>query len=592
MSAQLPIRFGRAAAAAAIILSVLLASACTSDGDDDPTRTATPTPTAEPTASPFPPVPTATTTPTASPALPPSLEVSATSTWQRRELAMGDEVPDVLGAFLFDPESGRGTLWSLAPGVISDPLLELVSTTPGGNHVVAASHVVNTADGHSFSWGSRAALLQTDDRGLALFKAKDQCTFWVTDLSGAQLAAIAGFELQAERHCNVEARFAPDGSQLLATVQGNGSDGGAALHLVDLHSAEVTEVARVQPTRLRFVDRSPDDVAMLTASLPGESWLGTYVWSERTFTTRLLETGEPLSASDKGPPNPRRVTPSPDGRWLAWAETADLSVGLGLGGVDEWPVTVIASVEGDRPPVVAHRVALTNGLITPGWLPDSSGIVVQSEDGFAVLRTDGAWQPLAFPMAEHFDPVPLPAPDDSDRFAYDGRIVSADGEVLGTVPAVADLWGRATDDRPSNWDGRTRYTWSADGDHLILIRTEIPGSDYGRGGVAAIGLPARIVVGDRTPGTTIELRVAADGDRLNARSAPGLDTARIGQFEDGAILTIARDRNIDHCGQNGCSILNDPDLDYDEGWWIYVSGSGTDGDLTGWVSSEFLAWPD
>ena len=428
-----------------------------------------------------------------------------------------------------------------------------------------------------------------DDRGLALFQRFQGCQFWAVDLSGSQPASLAAFQLPGERNCNVTARFSPDASELLVAIQGNNIDGGAALHTVDLATGTSEPLATLDPPYVTFDQRaSAGDTAFLTASLPGIAWVASYRWVSGDLTITAIATGALPRGEDKGPRQPGTPRLSPDGRWIAWIDSEDLGTGLGMGGQTEWPVVVIASIEQGTPVVRARRLALTNGLVTFNWLADSSALVVQSEDGFALLSPHGAIRPLPFPVAFHTDPVPLPAPDRVDRFAFHGRLVDASGNEVGPRPAVADLWG---DDSNTGWWIRSRYAWGANSDRLVLVRTEVPGRDFGSGGVSTLGLPPHITTGPAaaTPDAPIRLRVASDGDNLNVRAAPGLAAERIGKFPHGTLITLHRDTTITHCGDRGCSILNDPDLPYGDSWWLYVHDEAGP---HGWVTSEFVEWAD
>ena len=569
----------------------LLLAACF--GDDQPPPTASPSPASI--ASPTAPASTATPPPEDNTNLPPGLAPSPSDTWQQLELRPGDEVPDLLGAFIFNAATAAGTLWSLHPEAVDNPDYVFVGTSPGGNFVVARgqpSHLVNTSSGQSFTWGDRARLLLIDDRGLALFQRFQGCQFWAVDLSGTQPAPLAAFQLPAERNCNVTARFSPASSDLLVAIQGNNFDGGATLFAVDLTTGTPGQLATLDPPYVTFANAaSGHETALLTASLPGIAWVASYRWSSETLAITSIATGALPRGDDKAPPTPGRLTISPDGRWLAWSDSDDLGAGQGMGGEAEWPVVVIASVQDAAPAVRAQRVALTNGIVTFDWLADSSALIVQSEDGFALLATDGSLQQLPFPVAFHSDPVPIPAPDATDRFAYNGRIVDEAGNEVGDPPAVADAWSTLTEARRWSWWTRSHYAWGASADRLVLVRTEVPGRDFGRGGVATLGLPPHIVTGPAaaTPGP-VHLRVASDGDNLNVRAAPGLAAERIGKLPHGALITVDRDTTIDFCGLFvGCSILNDPDLTSENPWWLYIRAE--DG-LAGWVTSEFVEWAD
>lgn len=582
------------------VTAMVLGGCVFGGGDDDPEVTATPerTPsatavaTSEPTG-----VATASPTLTGGAELPPGLEASAAGTWESRELSDGDEVPDVLGAFVFDVEAGVGTLWSLAPGTLENSEFAFVDTSPGGTFVIAGApdgnHLVNTDTGASFRWESRTGLTLIDDRGLALFvPTRGGCSFWAVDLAGSEPVGLAAFELRDEGSCNgVSARFSPDGRDLLGVVHGDQFDGGAGLFVVDLESGDATLIQGLDVPSVQLVDGGPVGSLLLARSLSGAAWVASFDWDDRTLQTVLIETGTPTTEFDKAPPDPRSLTVSPDGRFVAWQESDALGTRQGAGGEAEWPVVVIASVERATLVVRAQRVALTNGIRSFHWLVDSSAIVVQSEEGFALLGTDGSVRALPFPLAFHTDPVPLPAPDRADWFAYDGRVVDTSGDPVGLPPAPADAWSRF-EDRPASWWVRTDCGWGSDSGRLILVRTEVPGRDYGRGGIATLGLPPRILVDPPAGAGPVRLRVASDGDRLNVRAGPSTNEARLGQFEDGERVIVGWDGSKNFCGPAGCSVLSDPDEDYGERWWVYVTGMGTEGPLAGWIATEFVAWGD
>ncbi len=569
-----------------LLLAALLLATCTGDSDA-PDPTTTPSPTAAASAT-----PTATTTPPPEdiPALPPGLTASPPQTWQQLQLGPGDQVPDVLGAFIADPTTGAGTLWWLNPANIEDPEYVLVDTSLNGNYITAGGHILNTATQQSFS-GNDAALILIDDRGLALFHTQDDCRYWAVDLSGAQPAPLTTFDLPAERCIPATTRFSPDRTQLLLVVFGSNIKG-SALVTVDLTTGTSEQLATFEPTYVTLNHGASDDEsAILTAALPGAAWIASYEWPTATLTITTVETGALPRSEDKGPPQPSTPLVSPDGRWIAWANTEDIGTGDGAGGQAEWPVVVIASIENATPVVRAQRVALTNGIVTFQWLPDSSALIVQSEDGFALLAPDGALQPLPFPVASHFDPVPIPSPDTADRFLYDGRVVDIKGDEVAPVPAVTVAWSTPTESRPWSWWLASTYAWGPTPDLVVLTSTQFPGGDFGRGGVATLGLPPHITTGPAaaTPDEPIRLRVASDGDNLNVRAAPGLAAEPIGKFPHGTLITLTRDTTIQHCGDRGCSILNDPDLPYGESYWLYVRDEAG---LQGWVTSEFIEWAD
>ena len=377
---------------------------------------------------------------------------------------------------------------------------------------------------------------------------------------------------------------------MLVAVQSDNYSGGALLYAVDLATGKPTKIAQLAPTYITFQGRETAGSVFLTGPMPATAWVGEYTWADHALSTVSIETRAASLGVDAGAPLPGSLTVSPDGVWVAWSDSDDVGLGYGAGGEAEWPVVVIASRERSAPVVRAQRVALTNGIVTFDWLADSSALVVQSEDGFALLSPNGGLKSLPFPVASHVNPVPVPAPDLAERFAYDGRVVDGAGGDVGDPPAVAEAWGAGSGPYPRSWWVRTRYAWGSTGDRLVLVHTEVPGGDFGRGGVASLGLPARILTGEAAAGPSpIRLRIASDGDPLNVRAAPGTNAERVGQLADGSVVTLSRDTSVSYCGERGCSILNDPDPSYGDRWWQFVQ---TDGGLAGWVSSEFVRWAE
>ena len=576
---------------ASLLLAALLLAACTGDSDAD-TPEATPTAATTSTASA---TPTSTTTPPpeSDTNLPPGLAPSPPDTWQRLDLTPGDKVPDTLGVFIADATTGAGTLWSLNPSHVDNPDYVIVDVSAHGNYVTAGRHLLNTANGDSVTHPTNSHLIVIDDRGLALFQSASACRFWAVNLVGPRPVLLATLEVTENSNCNVAAVFSPDASELLLAIAASDSNAASAAFVIDLETGEPLPLPDLVVPGYVVAATTPSntEVALLTVSLPGVAWVASYRWSDGTLTTTSIETGA-IARKGKAPRSPGPLLISPDGRSAAWADSDDLSTGLGAGGEAEWPVVVIASIQDATPVVRAQRVALTNGIVTFHWLPDSSALVVQSEDGFALLTPAGVIQQLPFPVAFHSDPVPIPAPDALNRFAYDGRVVDRAGRELGQVSAVEQAWNVPTTSRPWSWWFGTSYAWGATADRLVFLNTAVPTGDFGSGGVSTLGLPPRIVTGPAaaTPDQPIRLRVVSDGDNLNVRAAPGLAAERIGQFAHGTLVTLVRDSSIEHCGDRGCSILDDPDESYGESWWPYVRDET--GTLEGWATSEFVEWAD
>jgi hypothetical protein len=299
--------------------------------------------------------------------------------------------------------------------------------------------------------------------------------------------------------------------------------------------------------------------------------------------SRFDETGAPVSewTVENGAGNfVHRVRVSPDGRWLAWQEELPLGRPYGAGGVEHWPVVVVADLDAGEVRFRAVRASMTNGIQTLDWLADSSALVVATQDGYALLGLDQSLTPLPFGPVSHFEPVPVPSPQEAGLFAYDGRVVDSAGAAAG--PEVA----------ATSWAGgglNEGYGFDDAGTELRLQRVLPFGRDFGAGGLSTMGLPVRI----ETPPfpETARLRVATRGDILNVRVRPGTSAEIRGQFADATPVSLI-DANgaADFCnGADACSVAPDPDREYDEAWWVYVR---SDDGLEGWVRSDFLAWAE
>lgn len=580
----------RALAFLAFAAAALILGGCVfGGGGDDTEATATAEVTATLEVSPTSDGPSAPTgTATAAPALPPGLEVTTTDAWVREDLAPGDVAPDRPGVIVVNAETGVGTSWSWA----DDVPYAVISRPVAGMRFIwspATNALLDTQTGRAWSWPTSVGLIALDDRGFGVFSRPDieGCGFSVVDFSGEELRALGPLVIGDDGPCRrKEARLSPDAASLLLTMRGD--EPATDLFLVDLETEQV-ELLGTMPVSAAIAARSDPDVVLLTAPGADELWVGRYTWEERELTVSSIAIVPDDSVQDRRTGN---ALISPDGQWVAWGAGVDLGVGDGLGGLAEWPITVIASVDEGAPTIWAERVTMTSGIQRFDWLPDSSALVVQSESGFALLGTDGELRSLPFPVAAHTGAIPIPAPDRADRFLYDGAIVDAGGDFVGMPSAAYDAWGRHELWDGPYWWSSDDYRWGADSRQFVLTRVVVDGRDYGRGGIALLGLRARIVTGAGATHPEVgALRVSSDGDRLNVRAAPGAAAERIGQFEDGSELIVGRDPTPSDCF-DGCSILHDPDLEYDEGWWIYVTGAGTEGDLAGWVSSEFLDWAD
>ena len=97
---------------------------------------------------------------------------------------------------------------------------------------------------------------------------------------------------------------------------------------------------------------------------------------------------------------------SPDGGMVAWQENLDVS-GPPIAAM--WPVVVLADLETGQIILRAVRASMKMGLVDLQWLSDSSGMVVATSAGFAVLRRDGSLQHIG-PVEELNGAAPVLVP--------------------------------------------------------------------------------------------------------------------------------------------------------------------------------------
>ena len=278
------------------------------------------------------------------------------------------------------------------------------------------------------------------------------------------------------------------------------------------------------------------------------------------------------------------VLVSPDGTSVAWQEQLPLAIPLGAGGQENWPAVVIADAETGETRFRVVRASLTNGTRTLAWLADGSAIVVATAQGFALLSAaDGSLAPLPLGPAAHFQPVPIPAPDDPALFLFDGRVVDRPGNPTRASTPAAEAWG------PAWWNGST-YGWRASDGELRFARWAPLGRDFGRGGLSHFGVPARV---EHPPfPDSVRLRVAGTG-ALDVRHGPDSQSEVIATVAGGAVVIVADaglDSGIRRCdADDECPARSYRGRTGEEHWWLHVR---TEGGEQGWALSEFLAWAE
>jgi hypothetical protein len=265
-------------------------------------------------------------------------------------------------------------------------------------------------------------------------------------------------------------------------------------------------------------------------------------------------------------------TISPDGRWIAWQGQLAGGVPYGLGMPLLWATVTFANVEDGTIHFRAVQASRTRyESNTLGWLADSSGLLVATTDGYAVVRVDGTVEELPFAL----DPPPVASLHDPDRLIYGGQLVDLHGNAYSPPVAIAERWA----------DGITSYRsqhLNAAGDELRFVRTEFLAGDSGSGAVGQLG-----------PGIRIELAPFEDDIRLRYVGDQPLPLSpRSGtttKLQPGEAVTHVAGPS-DFCyGSDRCLIEPDRSLDFGEAWLIHIRlEDGTEA----WVRSEQFDWAD
>ena len=576
------------------VVAIVLVAALAGDPDDAQDVAVAPTPTAsapqDSTGTAAGLTPTATVIPPLSGPVPDGL--------QRGALAPGEAPGAKHGVVFVELESGAGELWTLpgAPGAaeyVVDPthrwiqaFSDRVYEDYGGGPLITdrttgESFVVNSESWTVLAGPSLDGLLVV---GAAIrFPSGEpprrSDTFVIVDLNTDPTSIAAEIKLPFVPEFDIRATFLDRGARVLLAMQEAGKDTppGQTLRVfvAEVKTGDVTEVGELPLGLFDFLPTPGGGAAAFSSSGGKDEPRHVSVSRFDAAGARVSE----FSVEDGSGPFVHRIRVSPDGRSLAWQEELPLGKPYGAGGVEHWPVVVMADLDTGEVRFRAVRASLTNGIHTLDWLADSSALVVATQEGYGLLGVDRSLTPLPFSPVAHFDPVPAPAPHDASLFAYAGRLVDATGNQLGPDIAAASWVG----------SGLTEgYGFNDAGTELRLQRSLPFGRDFGPGGVSTMSLPVRIETPPFTE--TTRLRVATGGDNLNLRALPGVTEEVVGQLVDGAQVTVSGDGTNNNCSEDaGCSVASDPDLEYDEAWWLYVVAN--DG-LEGWVRSDFLTWAD
>lgn len=382
------------------------------------------------------------------PPVPDALAERVTDGLVRIEFTAGDVI-DRPGIYLLDTATGRGEGWlplqeddwTYFSGQVTDDNRFLIGTTYQEDH----GYIVDRETGAMWRWdASRYRLLLAGEQGF-LFAELAEDPDGVRDETGRVI--WTGPDLRA-RHAFVLADPAAAEKDRYVRSTVLSPDGRRAAVLLP----------RGKVIRLDLETGAADTIADL--GFRSDDWPGMTRVGDHLQVTLTRAVGSSLRVEwerrlirmdwdgnlirDMEPPGDP-LTFSPDGRWMTWVEWP----------VDELaPVTVVADAGTMEPRLRAFGVTTcfpAVGTAGTRWLSDSSGLVVDSSDGYRLLTPDGELRVVPAFSGQDWRGEPQPAPDDPDRFAL-GRIAVSDGagtrqmgvtlEGFVTPYGHLDPWGR------------------------------------------------------------------------------------------------------------------------------------------------------
>lgn len=424
--------------AVALVLALLLA-ACSSevpasDPDDTSPAPATSTAPADPTETKPP------SQPTPRRPLPEVLATPAPDGLQRVTFKAGDQV-SAHGVYFLNASTGDGEGWiapdsgypHLGSNVSDDNRFAIVSAAEDG-------FLIDREDDSIWRWDPKQVWLLLAEPGGFLFAERDQSNgtgryIW----AGPDFQLRHAFDLSDYKGWHSAPLLSPDGERLALIHRGLSAEQ-QAITLLDLTSGDVQRVKLPAATRFGSATLQNQGTELHVKLLVTDSdrmadWY--QVVLRYSWTGALLQ-------EQRMPGN--YVFESPDGKWVTW---------------EEWPVgqlapmTVVAEADSLKPHLqvlgATTCFAMAGGSGTR-WLSDSSGLVLDTPDGYRLLTLDGELQePPAFAGLTWKD-EPQPSPEDPDRFAL-GRLAVTNS--AGTHQLALALQNHVTPSSITPW-GVTR----------------------------------------------------------------------------------------------------------------------------------------
>jgi DNA-binding CsgD family transcriptional regulator len=529
-------------------------------GEPKAAAQATATPEGEPSA-------TATPEPMVSP-----FQNAAPYRFTSKTLDADEPVNEEHGIALIDLSTGQAEHWAVntdAAGFMR------YSTSPnhrwlaasGADRVGDVSVIADRQTGNQYSYDGRAWALAagpTDD-GLALMRKSDSGgEHRLVDLGGDP--AGTGRVLVSSQ---VDGR-----ASMSAFLFSNGS-----LALVD---GQLFDLTTGQPFAQMW---QPDGVIQVALSPLANGGVAAVVFmgdrnEPAMLVVRLDATGAVVArtsfpsggsrASGYGSsPKADAVRVSPDGRWIAWQSTLQGSIPF----YSFWPAVVVADLSTGQEVFRVVRSSIREWAAQDAWLADSSGLILETPEGSALLRVTGGGGLTSMP----FESAPAPTHHDPGLLVHRGRLVRLDGTPAGPASASGG-WTMS--------DPLDGANISSSGGEARLIKVMPPGRDGLLYVLRKGDLPSLLQL--QPFSDTLRVRVNTGGDGLNLRRSPSTDGATLATLPDNTVATVT-DAPDEIFGVETSSVPDDIEQHDSRNvpWWIHVQ---TDTGLSGWVRAEYLAW--
>ncbi len=491
----------------------------------------------------------------------------AHETWESGERGSSREWR--YGFFFLNTETGRtegyrDTRWATrGPG---DPYYSAT-----GPWLKWEGLLVNRRTGKSWRWPEDIlTVVAMSDEHVFVVERDEEASEARFSLLDSDMRLVAEFLQSTETPHEPHASFSPDGRTIALVV--------------DLAVAYMVDVGTVSPRvllegaeregweqgaiRIQRAYRGPGlllkRIYWRNTSTDPDSWAGEYSDENRYFAW----SGSPLPGREEAFFTTCRGRLSPDGRYLVREEGAAVGIAYVEDWVptaDPWPSVVISDARTCEP-LLRVRSAVVGPRWFPGgsggsWLSDSSGFVLDVDDGGMMVR-----------IADEPELVALPS--------WGGRLVAAPTGGGRYFANFSGVWDSQEDTwiTPPLPGGALEFSWGDD--HTEVLYANL--GYWGEG--AAYYLLLRPQIEFPPFDREIAFRVAGSGEICaELRDEPQNNASVIGCASGGTRLTLAVPEDAP---QEECGLTCYPSArNTQDGWSAYVR---TEDGLEGWIPLDSL----